>query len=98
MDPGESSDETTYIDQPLSAAGTGRLRASMADFAWGLQQRGHQIHVLSSDTPHLGPSSKKGTFRETSNTKPILKGSYEGGVKPIEDASKLKEINTRMQI
>ena len=29
---------------------------SMADFAWGLMQRGHHVRVLCADVPHLGSS------------------------------------------
>ena len=65
----------------------------MADFAWGLRQQGHQIHVLSSDTPHLGPSTKKGSSGETIERSLILKGSYEGGVKALTDSGVVGKIN-----
>ena len=94
MDPGVAVMKLLIITNlypPQELGGYGR---SMADFAWGLQQRGHQIHVLSSDTPHLGTSSVKGPSGEQVIRSLVLKGSYKGGLKPIEDASKLKEINT----
>ena len=42
----------TNLYPPQELGGYGRC---MADFAWGLQQRGHSIQVLSSDAPYLGP-------------------------------------------
>ena len=43
----------TNLYPPQELGGYGR---SMADFAWGLMQRGHQIQVLCADVPHLGDS------------------------------------------
>ena len=51
----------------------------MADFAWGLMQRGHHVQVVCADAPHLGESgnslSGESVFRCLN-----LKGSFEGGV------------------
>lgn len=94
MDPGVAKMKILIITNlypPQELGGYGR---SMADFAWGLQQRGHQIHVLSSDTPHLGSSSDKGPSGEQVIRNLVLKGSYKGGLKPIQDEAKLKAINT----
>ena len=44
----------TNLYPPQELGGYGR---SIADFVWGLRQRGHSIQVLSSDAPHLGASS-----------------------------------------
>ena len=44
----------TNLYPPQELGGYGRC---MADFAWGLLERGHTLQVLSSDAPYLGPSS-----------------------------------------
>ena len=44
----------TNLYPPQELGGYGRC---MADFAWGLQERGHSLQVISSDAPYLGPSS-----------------------------------------
>ena len=44
----------TNLYPPQELGGYGR---SIADFVWGLKERGHNIQVLSSDAPHLGSSS-----------------------------------------
>lgn len=64
----------TNLYPPQELGGYGR---SMADFAWGLQQRGHRIQVLSSDAPYLGASSD-GPSREPVERCLRLKGSFEG--------------------
>ena len=80
----------TNLYPPQELGGYGR---SMADFAWGLRQRGHKIHVLSSDTPHLGPSTDMGTSGETIERNLVLKGSYEGGIRPITERDMIDTIN-----
>ena len=69
----------TNLYPPQELGGYGR---SMADFVWGLQERGHSIQVLSSDAPHLGASSGLGPSGEAVDRRLQLKGSYEGGVRP----------------
>lgn len=76
-----------YPSQELG--GYGRC---MADFAWGLQQRGHEIQVLTSDAPYLGPSSSNGPTGEKVCRQLKLKGSYEGGISHISDVSELEAI------
>ena len=66
---------------PQELGGYGR---SLADFAWGLIQRGHQVDVLSSDAPYLGPS-EDGPSGETVCRLLKLKGSFEGGVALLND-------------
>ena len=51
----------TNLYPPQELGGYGR---SIADFVWGLQERGHSIQVLSSDAPHLGASSDLGPSGE----------------------------------
>ena len=80
----------TNIYPPQELGGYGR---SIADFVWGLQQRGHTLQVLSSDAPELGASSGLGPSGEDVDRRLKLKGSYSGGVKHIEDLSKRHQIN-----
>ncbi|MBM5827019.1 MAG: glycosyltransferase family 4 protein [Cyanobacteria bacterium M_surface_7_m2_040] len=71
----------TNLYPPQELGGYGR---SLADFVWGLQQRGHTITVLTSDAPYLGTGgpgpSGEGVRRDLK-----LKGSFEGGVSLLED-------------
>jgi glycosyltransferase involved in cell wall biosynthesis len=71
----------TNIYPPQELGGYGR---SIADFVWGLQQRGHTLQVLSSDAAELGESSSLGPSGEPIDRRLKLKGSYSGGVKHIE--------------
>ena len=66
----------TNLYPPQELGGYGR---SMADFAWGLMQRGHHVQVLCADVPHLGDSSD-GPSGEPVSRCLTLKGSFEGGV------------------
>ena len=76
----------TNLYPPQELGGYGR---SMADFVWGLQQRGHQVQVLSSDAPYLhAPGSRDaavGPSGEPVARQLQLKGSYEGGVQLLQD-------------
>jgi len=80
----------TNLYPPQELGGYGRC---MADFAWGLLHRGHQIQVLTSDEPHLGPSSTEGPSGERVVRSLQLKGRYEGGVKPLKDGAALQAIS-----
>ena len=44
----------TNLYPPQELGGYGR---SIADFVWGLRERGHSIQVLSTDEPHLGAAA-----------------------------------------
>ena len=79
----------TNLYPPQELGGYGRC---MADFAWGLRERGHQVEVLTSNTPHLGPSSSEGPSGEAVYRRLKLKGSYEGGIKPTVDKGELQKI------
>jgi len=59
---------------------------AMADFVWGLQQRGHQLQVVTSDAPYLGPGGM-GPSGEPVDRRLQLKGSFAGGVKHLEDGA-----------
>jgi len=66
---------------PQELGGYGRC---MADFAWGLLQRGHALRVLSSDAPYLGPAAH-GPCGEVVNRQLKLKGSFASGVQLLRD-------------
>jgi len=80
----------TNLYPPQELGGYGR---SIADFVWGLQQRGHRVQIISSDSPHLGMSSSKGPNNEEVDRRLQLKGTYEGGVKHIQDRKALAAID-----
>ena len=80
----------TNLYPPQELGGYGR---SIADFVWGLQKRGHSIQVLSSDAPHLGPSSGLGPNGEAVDRRLHLKGSYEGGVRHLQDSQQRRAID-----
>ena len=71
----------TNLYPPQELGGYGRC---MADFAWGLEQRGHTLQVLSSDAPYLG-SSSAGPSAEPVDRRLRLKGSFQGGVHQLQD-------------
>lgn len=66
---------------PQELGGYGRC---MADFAWGLLQRGHRLRVLTSDAPYLGPSAP-GPSGEPVSRSLQLKGNFERGVSLLRD-------------
>ena len=71
----------TNLYPPQELGGYGRC---MADFAWGLQQRGHTLQVISSDAPYLGPSSA-GPSAESVDRRLRLKGTFQGGVYQLQE-------------
>ena len=71
----------TNLYPPQELGGYGRC---MADFAWGLQKRGHTLQVISSDAPYLGPNMP-GPSAEPVDRRLQLKGSFEGGVHQLQD-------------
>ena len=79
----------TNLYPPQELGGYGR---SIADFVWGLTQRGHSLSVLCSDAPYLGPTHIYGPSGETVNRTLLLKGSYEGGVHQLQDPNKRRGI------
>ncbi|OUU53457.1 MAG: hypothetical protein CBC25_00570 [Pelagibacteraceae bacterium TMED65] len=80
----------TNLYPPQELGGYGR---SIADFVWGLRERGHSIQVLSSDAPHLGASSALGPSGEAVDRRLQLKGSYEGGVRHLQDPQQRQAID-----
>ena len=71
----------TNLYPPQELGGYGRC---MADFAWGLLERGHTLQVISSDAPYLGPSSA-GPNEEPVDRQLQLKGSFQGGVHHLKE-------------
>jgi glycogen(starch) synthase len=71
----------TNLYPPQELGGYGR---AMADFVWGLQQRGHQVQVVCSDAPYLGPGGV-GPSGEPVDRRLQLKGSFERGVQHLTD-------------
>jgi len=69
----------TNLYPPQELGGYGR---SMADFRWALERLGHEVTVVSSDAAYLGPimQPELGVVRVLQ-----LKGSFENGVKMIND-------------
>ncbi|OCQ93814.1 hypothetical protein BCR12_10705 [Limnothrix sp. P13C2] len=76
----------TNLYPPQELGGYGR---SLADFAAGLQSRGHHIHVLTSDAPYLGrtPDREDGIDRRLQ-----LWGTYEGQTQELQDPNQINAI------
>lgn len=64
----------------------GGYRRSLADFVWGLQQRGHHLDVLSANAPYLGPE-ENGPSGERVWRDLLLKGSFDGGLQLLDDTA-----------
>ena len=80
----------TNLYPPQELGGYGR---SISDFVWGLMERGHTIQVLTSNAPHLGDNSEVGPSGEAVDRRLELKGSYEGGVRPLQDPYQRQSID-----
>jgi glycogen synthase len=74
---------------PQELGGYGR---SLADFAWGLLQRGHQVDVLCSDAPYLGISGD-GPSGELVRRSLQLKGNFANGVEQLHDQQACQRID-----
>ena len=79
----------TNLYPPQELGGYGR---SIADFVWGLQQRGHQVQVLCSDAGYLGPGGD-GPSGEPVDRCLMLKGDYQQGVRVLDDPIAIAEID-----
>ena len=80
----------TNLYPPQELGGYGR---SIADFVWGLRELGHSIQVLSSDAPYLGESSGFGPSKEEVDRRLQLKGSYEDGVRHLQEPHQRRVID-----
>jgi len=79
----------TNLYPPQELGGYGR---SIADFVWGLKERGHQVQVLSSDAGYLGPGGD-GPSGESVDRGLMLKGDYQQGVRVLNDPAAIAEID-----
>ena len=79
----------TNLYPPQELGGYGR---SIADFVWGLQERGHHVQVLSSDAGYLGPGGD-GPSGEPVDRGLMLKGDYQQGVRVLNDPGFIAEID-----
>lgn len=83
----------TNLYPPQELGGYGR---AIADFVWALRRRGHQLQVLSSDAPYLGPSGS-GPDQEPVERRLQLLGSYERGVIHLENPTARRRVEEHNQ-
>ncbi|GAB4340695.1 MAG: hypothetical protein Fur0042_01580 [Cyanophyceae cyanobacterium] len=76
----------TNLYPPQELGGYGR---SLADFADSLKARGHQIHVLTSNAPYLGPVPPQ---EEQVDRRLQLWGTYEGQTQALQDPNQISAI------
>ena len=84
----------TNLYPPQELGGYGRC---MADFCWGLQHRGHHVHVLCNNAPYLGETTTEGPSGEPVIRDLQLKGDFHNGVHLIQDPSQQQRINQHNQ-
>ena len=80
----------TNIYPPQELGGYGRC---MADFCWGLRERGHQLQVICNDANYLGSSSETGPSGEPVARELLLKGDFHNGVHLMRDALQQKIVD-----
>lgn len=80
----------TNLFPPQELGGYGRC---MADFAWGLEQRGHRITVLSSDAPYLPQPLSDVKLNASVNRSLLLKGDFRKGVHHLTDPQARHEVD-----
>ena len=82
----------TNLFPPQELGGYGR---SMADFAWGLQQRGHSITVLTSDAPYLEKNVEYAVNSSLLTIRDLrLKGSFKNGMSHFTNKNILNSIDS----
>ena len=84
----------TNLFPPQELGGYGR---SMADFAWGLEERGHRITVLCSDAPYLPEPASDLTLRAQVDRRLNLKGDFQNGVRHLTDANARQKVDKKNQ-
>ena len=84
----------TNLFPPQELGGYGRC---MADFAWGLEQRGHQLSVLCSDAPYLPQPMSDIKLAAPVNRCLTLKGNFRDGVHQLKDAQARGAIDAENQ-
>lgn len=72
----------TNLYPPQELGGYGRC---MADFGWGLKQRGHMVQVVCNNASYLGKASATGPSGEPVARELLLKGDFCNGVRFIQD-------------
>lgn len=82
----------TNLFPPQELGGYGR---SMADFAWGLEQRGHQLTVLCSDAPYLQEPMSDLNLGALVDRSLQLKGNFKKGVHHLTNITARHEIDNR---
>ena len=80
----------TNLYPPQELGGYGRC---MADFCWGLRQRGHHIQVICNDASYLGASSEIGLSDEPVARQLLLKGDFCDGVHVNQSATAQKAVH-----
>jgi len=83
----------TNLYPPQELGGYGRC---MADFSWGLLQRGHRVQVLCHNAPYLGAASH-GPSGEAVSRCLSLKGSFEHGLQIVSDPEACRQIDATNQ-
>lgn len=86
----------TNLFPPQELGGYGR---SMADFAWGLEQRGHKITVLCNDAPYLPQPASDLKLDAQIHRRLKLKGDFKNGVHHLtnaEERHKIDKANTKI--
>lgn len=79
----------TNLYPPQELGGYGRC---MADFAWGLMQRGHRVQVLCNNADYLGPDGS-GPSGEAVDRCLQLRGSFRNGVQMLQDHQAIAGVN-----
>jgi glycosyltransferase involved in cell wall biosynthesis len=79
----------TNLYPPQELGGYGR---SIADFVWGLQERGHQVQVVCSDAGYLGPGGD-GPSGEPVDRCLMLKGDYQQGLRCLSDPIAIADVD-----
>ena len=85
----------TNLFPPQELGGYGRC---MADYAWGLEQRGHQLTVLCSDAPYLPQPASDLALQAKVFRNLELKGNFKSGVHHITDPHERAAINERNRL
>ena len=75
-----SANAVTGNHQPYPPQELGGYGRCMADFCWGLKQRGHHVQVICNDAIYLGDSSEHGPSAEPIARQLLLKGDFCNGV------------------
>ena len=84
----------TNLYPPQELGGYGRC---MADFCWGLKQRGHKLQVLCHDASYLGSASRTGPSGEPVARELLLKGDFSNGVHLMQDESERQAVDKHNQ-